>query len=102
MVLKTYLKASKWSLNACNFIEKRYQHMSFPVSFAKLLGTSILKNICERLLLKVNSISWTISKQRFQRKVLAESGKLTLYFNFLCTREKKTKARGKKESLLFR
>ena len=38
-------------LQACNFIKKRLQHRYFPVKFAKLLRTPILKNICKRLLL---------------------------------------------------
>ena len=33
-----------------NFVKKRLQHRCFPVKFAKLLRTPILKNICERLL----------------------------------------------------
>ena len=40
-----------WSL-FCNFIKKRLQHRCFPVNIAKFLRTFILKNICERLLLK--------------------------------------------------
>ena len=44
-----------WSLlQACNFIKKRLQHWWFPVKFAKFLRTSILKKICERLLLFVS------------------------------------------------
>ena len=35
-----------------NFIKKRLQHRCFPVNIAKFLSTSILKNICVRLLLK--------------------------------------------------
>ena len=35
-------------LRACNFIKKRLQHRCFPVKFANLLRTLILKNICER------------------------------------------------------
>ena len=35
----------------CNFIKKKLQHRCFPVKFAKILRTSILKNICEELLL---------------------------------------------------
>ena len=35
---------------ACNFIKKKLQHRCFPMKFAKLLRTPILKNICERLL----------------------------------------------------
>ena len=38
-------------LQTCNFIKKRLQHRYFPVKFAKFLTTSILKNICEWLLL---------------------------------------------------
>ena len=41
-------------LQACNFIKKRLQHWRFPVKFAKLLRTSILKKIYERLLLFVS------------------------------------------------
>ena len=33
------------------FIKKRLQHRCFPVKFTKFLGTPILKNICQRLLL---------------------------------------------------
>ena len=33
------------------FITKRLEHRCFPVNIAKLLKTSILKDICERLLL---------------------------------------------------
>ena len=41
-----------WSLlQARNFIKKKLQHWCFPVKFAKILRTSILKNICERLIL---------------------------------------------------
>ena len=39
-------------LQACNFVEKRLQHKCFPVNIAKFLRTPILKDICERLLLK--------------------------------------------------
>ena len=38
-------------LPSCNFIKKWLQQWCFPVKFPKLLRTSILKNICERLLL---------------------------------------------------
>ena len=37
-------------LQACNFIKKRYQHRCFPVNISKFSRTSILKNICVRLL----------------------------------------------------
>ena len=36
-----------------NFIKKSLQHRCFPVRFAKFLRTTILKIICERLLLSV-------------------------------------------------
>ena len=32
-------------------LKKRHQHSSFPMNFSKFFRTSILKNICERLLL---------------------------------------------------
>ena len=36
----------------CNFIKMRFQHRCFFVNIAKLLRTTILKNICQQLLLK--------------------------------------------------
>ena len=44
-------------LKACNFIKKRLQHRCFPVNIAKFLRTFILKNICERLLLKLYNLA---------------------------------------------
>ena len=38
-------------LQACKFIEKRFQHWCFPLHVRKFLRTPILKNISERLLL---------------------------------------------------
>ena len=38
-------------LKACNFIKARPQNRYFPVKLVKFLRTSILKNMCERLLL---------------------------------------------------
>ena len=38
-------------LKAYNIIKKRLQHRCFLVNFAAFLGTTILKNIFERLLL---------------------------------------------------
>ena len=38
-------------LQTCNFIKKRLQYRYFPVNFVKFLGTPILKNIYELLLL---------------------------------------------------
>ena len=40
-------------LQACNFIKKRLQCKCFPVKFVKFWRISILKNICERLLLLI-------------------------------------------------
>ena len=40
-------------LEACNVIKKRLQLWCFPLNIAKFLRTPILKNICERLLLRV-------------------------------------------------
>ena len=54
----------KLQVSACNFIKERLQHRFFPMKFKKILRTSILKNICQRLLLtKLNHkvflwISW--------------------------------------------
>ena len=43
-------------LKACSFLKKRIQHRCFPVKLAKFLWISILKNICERLLLKISKL----------------------------------------------
>ena len=40
-------------LQACNFIEQRFQHnRCFPLKFSKFLGRHVLKNVCKQLLLK--------------------------------------------------
>ena len=44
-------------LQACNFVKKRLQHKCFPVKFTKFLITFVLKKICERLLLYIQSQS---------------------------------------------
>ena len=44
-----------------NFIQKRLQLRCFPVKFAIIFGTPILKNICERLLL----LSVIIMEEKF-------------------------------------
>ena len=41
------------SLEACDLIKKRLQLSCFPLNIAKFLRTPILKNICERMLLRV-------------------------------------------------
>ena len=43
-------------LSACSFIKKRLQNRCFPVILAKFLRTFILKNICERLLLRSSTL----------------------------------------------
>ena len=40
-------------LEVCNFIKRRLQFSCFSLNIAKFLRTPILKNICERLLLRV-------------------------------------------------
>ena len=45
-----------------NFIKKRFHHRCFPVKFVTFLRPPILKNICERLLLKLFSKTVSISK----------------------------------------
>ena len=41
-------------LQPCNYIKKYLQHRCFPVNIVKFLRTSILRNICEQMLLKFN------------------------------------------------
>ena len=45
-------------LKVCNFIKKRIQHKCFPLNIANFLRTPVLKNICERLLLKIALDFW--------------------------------------------
>ena len=40
-------------LEVCDFIKRRLQLSCFPLNIAKFLRTPILKNICERVLLRV-------------------------------------------------
>ena len=68
VVLKSFeiftTKYLSWSfsvIKACIIIKERLQHRCCPVNIAKLLRTPILKNICKRLLLTFNNLSW-ISK----------------------------------------
>ena len=51
-------------LKDCNCIEKRLQHECFLVITTKFLRTSILKNICKRLLLYFCTTSMTATKIR--------------------------------------
>ena len=47
----------KLQAQACNFIKKRLHHRCFPAKYTKFLRTTILKNICERLLLNLSGYS---------------------------------------------
>ena len=61
-VLKNFANFARiylcWNLAAglqvCNSVKKILQHWCFPMKFAKFLRTTILRNICERLLLFVS------------------------------------------------
>ena len=57
--MKTYVLESLFNMVAClqifNFNKKRLQYRRFPVNMDNLLRISILKKICEWLLLKGNS-----------------------------------------------
>ena len=84
-VLETFFNTVAW-LKACNVIKKRLRQRCFPVNIANLLRhLSILKIICEQLLLKVKLnlfkvcklssvwlkfISKLFSKQLFKRLFL--------------------------------
>ena len=52
-VLKSFFNLGL--LQACHFIKKRLQHRCFPVNIATFLKTPTLTNICEWLLLKLDS-----------------------------------------------
>ena len=39
-------------LQTCTFVKKIPQRRRYPMNVAKFLGTPVLKNICERLLLR--------------------------------------------------
>ena len=46
------IKLQAYGLRPATLLKKITQHRYFPVKLAELLRTSILKNICERLLLE--------------------------------------------------
>ena len=50
-VLKNFAIFTGKHLCWCLFVIKRHRHRCFPVNIVKFLGTRILKNMCERLLL---------------------------------------------------
>ena len=51
MVESLFNKVAGLSISLQLYQKKRLQHRGFPVKFTNFLRTSILKNICERLLL---------------------------------------------------
>ena len=46
-------------LQVYNFIKKRFQHKCFSRNFAKFLKMSILKKVCERLLLHNTELNFS-------------------------------------------
>ena len=69
-------------LKACNFIKKRLQHWYFPIKFPKFLRTSILKNICERLLLLVSPQNTIAnSSGKFELDETSTKWKVSIFLN---------------------
>ena len=60
MLVLGFLFSKFAGLKACKFIKNRLQHTCFPVNIAKFLRTSILMNICQRLLLKRHGLIVTL------------------------------------------
>ena len=54
-------------LRVCSFIKKRLQHRCIPVKLAKFLKTSILKNICEQLPLKIGTLQKKLFTDIFRK-----------------------------------
>ena len=50
-------------LRAFSFIKKKFQRSCFPVKFAKFLRKPTFKNICERLLLYLHAILFTMHEK---------------------------------------
>ena len=50
-------------LRAFSFIKKKYQRSCFAVKFAKVFRTPTSKNICERLLLYLHVILFTVHEK---------------------------------------
>ena len=66
----------------CNVIKKRLQNRCFPVNIANFLRTTILKNICERLLLYLTDIS----EQLVFRKAIFQNSLSSIFIsNFYFT-----------------
>ena len=60
-MLESYFNKAA-GLKVSNFIKKRLQHRCFPMNIAKFLATPILKNTCERLLLRIISRACDLNK----------------------------------------
>ena len=56
-------------LRAFSFIKKKFQRSCFPVKFAKFLRTSTFKNICERLLLYLHVILFTMHEKDLHERI---------------------------------
>ena len=50
-------------MRAFKFIKKKCQRSCFPVKFAKFFRTPTFKNICERLLLYLHVILFTMNEK---------------------------------------
>ena len=73
------------ALQVYNFIKKKLQHKCFPVIIAKFLRIiPNLKNICERLLLFIRKICWSI---RIVSEKYASRESLSLQRKMLFTRK---------------
>ena len=59
-VLKYFQNFTGKHFQACNVIKKGFQQKYFPAKCAEFLGTHILKNILERLLLLLSCVSKTM------------------------------------------
>ena len=77
MVESLFNKATR--IQASNFIKKRLHRRYFPAKFTKFLRTHILKNNCERLLLKILSNTLLMSKSRNVVILLRMNGLILLY-----------------------
>ena len=62
LAVKSLFNNKVTGIQASNFIKKRLHRKCFPVKFVKFLRTPILKNIYERLLLKIFSKTLSMSR----------------------------------------
>ena len=78
-------------LRICNFVKKRLQNRCFPMKFSNFLRILILRNFCERLLLKVvgtqkriqnpsNNLRWNFLRNIFQTSTIFAKRSDTLYW----------------------